>query len=132
RLRCLLAERLRRKEVGASPSNLLTTMGASHALYLVAKALAAPGDVVMVDDPGYFFVNTQLSDLGIRVIGVPRAADGPDMGHLERLAAEYRPKAFFTQSVLQNPTGWDLSLSACHRLVIAAKRWDFMLVEDDV
>ncbi|MGJ0223539.1 aminotransferase class I/II-fold pyridoxal phosphate-dependent enzyme, partial [Streptococcus pyogenes] len=52
RLRSLLAERLRRREVSAAPSNVLTTCGASHALYLAARAIAAPGDVVLVDDPG--------------------------------------------------------------------------------
>jgi DNA-binding transcriptional MocR family regulator len=132
RLRCLLAERLRRKEVSAAPANILTTAGASHALYLAARALAAPGEVVFVDDPGYFFLQSQLADLGIRVVGVPRTPDGPDLESLERLAAEYRPKAFFTQSILHNPTGWNISLATSHRLIIAAEQYDFVLVEDDV
>lgn len=132
RIRSLIAERLQRRELPAAATNIVTTQGASHALHLIARALAAPGDVVFVDDPGYFFLQSQLADLGLRVIGIPRTEDGPDLDVLEKQATEYRPKAFFTQSVLQNPTGWNLPLPAAHRLLVAAERHDFMLVEDDI
>lgn len=132
RLRSLIAERLRQRQVAASAAHVVTTQGASHALHLVARVLAGPGDVVLVDDPGYFFLHSQLADLGLRVVGIPRNEDGHDLDHLEKVAAEYKPKAFFVQSVLQNPTGWNLPLAAAHRLLVAAERHGFMLVEDDV
>lgn len=132
RLRQAISERLRRRDLPVSPVQVMTTFGATHALHLVARTVAAPGDAVLVDDPGYFFLQSQLSDLGLRIVGIPRRVDGPDMEALEHAVAEYRPRAFFTQSSLQNPTGWNMSIAAIHRLLISAERFGFTVVEDDV
>ena len=131
-LRRLLGERLARRQIATSASNIVTTFGASQALSLVARCLAAPGDAVLVEDPGYVFLYSQLQALGIRPVSVPRLADGPDIDALERLVAEYRPRAFFTHTLLHNPTGGNTSPAKCHRLLVLAEARDMTLVEDDI
>jgi DNA-binding transcriptional MocR family regulator len=66
------------------------------------------------------------------MLGVPRRADGPDVETLEALAAEHRPKVYFTQSAMQNPTATDMSPHVVFRVLQAAERHDFMVVEDDI
>jgi DNA-binding transcriptional MocR family regulator len=51
---------------------------------------------------------------------------------LEKLAATYRPKAYFTQSVMQNPTGTDMSPHIAFKVLQAAERHNFIVVEDDI
>jgi DNA-binding transcriptional MocR family regulator len=69
---------------------------------------------------------------GVQMLAVPRNPDGPDVGVLEQLAAAHRPKVYFTQSVMQNPTGSDMSPHVAFKLLQAAERHSFMVVEDDI
>jgi DNA-binding transcriptional MocR family regulator len=45
---------------------------------------------------------------------------------------ERRPKIYFTQSVMQNPTGTDMSPHVAFRVLQAAERHNFVIVEDDI
>jgi DNA-binding transcriptional MocR family regulator len=113
------------------PPQIVLTHGATHALELVIRRLLRPGDRVLVEDPGYcsLFGNLQLQ--GITMLGVPRLADGPDLQALDRLAAEHRPKLFFVQSLMHNPTGSSLLPASAHRLLQLAAQHGFRLVEMD-
>src|SRR6266446_655412 len=88
--------------VTARASQILLTHGVSQALELVIRYLLKPGGTALVDDPGYYNLFGNLRQHGIQMLGVPRNADGPDVAVLEKLAAEHRPKLYFTQSAMQN------------------------------
>lgn len=118
--------------IAADPGQILLTTGASQALDLVIRCLLNPGDCVLVDDPGYYNLFGNLRLQGMELIGVPRGPDGPDVEALDRLAAEHRPKLYFTQSVLHNPTGTSMSPHVAFRVLQAAGRHDFRVVEDDI
>ena len=75
-------------------------------------------------------INIKLQ--GVAMLAVPRNPDGPDVAVLEELAAAHRPKVYFTQSVMQNPTGTDISPHVAFKVLQAAERHDFMIVEDDI
>jgi DNA-binding transcriptional MocR family regulator len=85
------------------------TDGTSRALELIIRQLLAPGDVALVDDPGYYNLFGNLRLRNVQMVGVPRNPDGPNLASLERFAAEHRPKVYFTQSAMQNPTSTDMS-----------------------
>lgn len=132
-LRELIADKIL-SEIGvtARASQILLTTGASQALDLVSRCLLNAGDKVLVDDPGYYNLFGNLRLQGLQLIGVPRGLDGPDVDVLEALAEEHRPKLYFTQSVLQNPTGTSMSPHVAFRVLQAAGRHDFRVVEDDI
>jgi DNA-binding transcriptional MocR family regulator len=69
---------------------------------------------------------------GVEMLAVPRNADGPDLAVLETLAGAHRPKGYFTQSVMQNPTGTDMSPHVAFRVLQAAGRHNFIVLEDDI
>ena len=69
---------------------------------------------------------------GVDMLAVPRNRDGPDLAALEKLAAAHRPKVYFTQSVMQNPTGTDMSPHVGFKVLQAAERHNFTIVEDDI
>ncbi|WP_461547245.1 aminotransferase-like domain-containing protein, partial [Sphaerotilus sulfidivorans] len=131
RLREALAQRLADVGVRAPPRQIMTTLGATQALDLVSRALLAPGDAVLVDEPGWSIEYARLTLLGMRLLPVPRGPDGPDLAVMEALAREHRPRLYVTVSVLHNPTGGMLSLACAHQLLQLAQAHDFHVIEDD-
>ncbi len=131
KLRQYLAQALRERGVDTYTDNVLTTMGANHALDLVVRQYLDAGDTVLVDSPGYYPLFAKLHLMGVRMVGVNRLKNGPDIDDLQIKAAKYKPKIFFTQSQGHNPTGAGLSLAVGHRLLLAAAKFNFKVVEDD-
>ncbi len=86
------------------------------------RYLLQPGDCALVDDPGYYNMFGNLRMHGVEMLAVPRRPDGPDLAALEALAAARRPKVYFTQSAIQNPTGSSTSPHVAFRLLRAAER----------
>jgi DNA-binding transcriptional MocR family regulator len=118
--------------ITAHAGQILLTQGTSQALELVIRYLLKPGDAALVDDPGYYNMFGNLRLQGVDMLAVPRNPDGPDLAILEKLAAAHRPKVYFTQSVMQNPTGTDMSPHVGFKVLQAAERYNFTVVEDDI
>ena len=118
--------------ITAHSGQILLTQGTSQALELAIRYLLKPGDAALVDDPGYYNMFGNLRLQGVTMLAVPRHPDGPDVAVLEELAATHRPKVYFTQSVIQNPTGTDISPHVAFKVLQAAERHGFMIVEDDI
>jgi DNA-binding transcriptional MocR family regulator len=130
-LREALAARLADLGVRADAAQIVTTVGASQALDLVARTLLQPGDAVLVDEPGWPVEYARLTQLGLRLLPVPRGDGGPDLERLRHLLQTQRPRLYVTVSVLHNPTGHSLSAAAAHALLKLADEHDLTLVEDD-
>lgn len=130
-LRERIAMTLAERGIHASPDQILLTYGANHALDLVARQLLEPGDVVLVDNPGYYPLFGKLKLSRIRTVGIRRRDDGPDLDDLVEKCIALRPKVFFTQSLAHNPTGSAISLPVAHRLLQIAEQYGFFIVEDD-
>lgn len=131
-LRELLKHRLAEMGVQADAGQIVLTKGASHALDLVARSFIRPGDAVLVDDPGYFIQFGALKSLGAKLVGVPWKLDGPDTAAMEALIIEHKPRLFFTNSVLHNPTGASISQAVAYRVLQLAEKHDLLIVEDDI
>jgi DNA-binding transcriptional MocR family regulator len=131
-LRQRLAHRLGERIGPTPPEQIVLTGGATHALDLVIRTLLSPGDAVLVESPGYCNLNALLRERGCRLLAVPRSARGLSIDELNVLAAAHRPKAMFVTTALQNPLSMTLSHVDAHRLLAAAERWDFTVVEDDI
>ena len=135
RLREALAVKLADFGVRATPQQIVTTIGATHALDVVTRTLLRAGDSVLVDEPGWSVEYARLAALGMRVLPVPRGEDGPDIAAMARLieaqTAAQKPRLYVTVSVLNNPTGASLSLQSAHRVLQLAQAHDLHIVEDD-
>jgi DNA-binding transcriptional MocR family regulator len=131
-LREQIATRLLQHGIAASAANIVTTFGASQAFDLLARILFSAGDTVLVEDPGYFVLFEQLRAHHVKLVGVPRHADGPDLEALEAACRAHRPRAFFMQTLVHNPTGSSADPAHCHRILSLAEQYGFAVVEDDV
>jgi len=135
RLREALAIKLADHGIAAHPGQIVTTVGATHALDIVTRTLLRAGDSVLVDEPGWSVEYARLAALGMHVLPVPRGRDGPDVAAMRRLIeaqpAGNRPRLYVTVSVLHNPTGASLGLHAAHQVLKLAHEHGFFIVEDD-
>ena len=130
-LRQVLARRLTGLDIPARPAQVMTTVGATHALDIVSRTLLRPGDPVMVEEPGWSVEFARLDALGMRILPVPRRADGPDLAVMARYCEAHAPKLFVSVSVFHNPTGYCLSPGSAHQVLQLAQRHNFHVVEDD-
>lgn len=131
-LRRQVLTRVRQLGIDAELPQVLITSGASQALDLVVRHLLKPGDTVFVEDPGYYNLFGLLRLHGVRLVGVPHTPHGPDPEAAEALLRQHKPKLFFVNSVLQNPTGATLAPPVAFRLLELARRHGFRFVEDDI
>ena len=131
-LRERLALLMRGQGIPVDASRVMTTYGASQAIDLICRAFVQPGDVVLMENPGYHLLPLRLAQAGARVLSVARSADGVDLAQLEALFAEHRPRLFFMQNTLHNPTGWTAPPANLHRVLMLAERHGVLIAEDDV
>ena len=130
-LRETIARMLAERTIHVNERQVLLTQGANHALDLIVRQLLEVGDEALVDSPGYYPLFGKLKLAKVRILGVPRLADGPDLDVLQRMLEIHRPKVFFTQSLAHNPTGGSISLPKAHRLLQLATAHGILVVEDD-
>jgi DNA-binding transcriptional MocR family regulator len=135
RLRQALTHRLAAIGIAADAAQIVTSAGGTAALDLVSHLLLAPGDSVLVDEPGWPVDFARLALMGVKCLPVPRRADGPDRAVMRRLletsAPADKPRAYLTVSVMHNPTGGSITLAAAHEVLKLAEAHDLTLVEDD-
>jgi len=131
-LRQQLQRKLAEIDIDAPAEQIVTTLGATQALDLVAREFCRPGDTVFVDDPAWFLMFGSFAALGLHVVGIPRLADGPDMVRLAELAAAHKPRLYVINSVLHNPTSTTLSAAKAFQLLRIAEQHDILVVEDDI
>ena len=128
-LRAWIAER---SGLGADPDRVVVTHGSQQALDLVVRALCDPGDVVVIDSPGYLGALQVLEANECAIVPVPVDDQGLDTDHLATLlAAGLRPRLLATCPTFQNPTGVTMSPSRRLALAALADRYGFVVVEDD-
>ena len=130
-LRQSLSKKLALLNVQAAPEHIITTVGATHALDIVSRTLLKAGDCVMVEEPGWTIEFARLAALGMRILPVPRGADGPDLAVMARYCELHAPKLFVSVSVFHNPTGFCLTPGSAHRVLQLANQHNFHIVEDD-
>jgi DNA-binding transcriptional MocR family regulator len=131
-LRQQLQLKLAELDIAAAPEQFVTTVGVTQALDIVAREFCQPGDTVFVDDPAWFLMFGSFAALGLRVVGIARQPDGPDLQQLAELAAVHKPRLFIINSVLHNPTSTSLSAAKAFQVLRLAEQHDFLVVEDDI
>lgn len=129
-LRGALAERLTAAGSPAGRNRIVVTSGGQEGLALVFRALAGPGDTVVVESPTYLGALEALTTAGVRVVGVPVGPDGIDPDELASVAGRTRARIFYTMPSFQNPTGRTMSLARRRRLLAVARRHDLVVIED--
>jgi 2-aminoadipate transaminase len=117
---------------GVAPEQVLVTNGSMQADAFLFDALVAEGETVITELPTYDRTLLSLRNRRADVRMVELEPDGIDVAALERvLAAGAQPKIAHIIPNFQNPAGYTLSLTKRERLIELARRYGFVLFEDD-
>ncbi len=130
-LRTQIAKRSLRCGEDLSPSDIITTMGATEALLLALKATTKPGDVVAVENPTYYGILDLISALGLQAIEIPQSPEkGMDLDALCESIRAHSIKACVVQPNFQNPMGSTMPDENKRLLVKICADAGIALVED--
>lgn len=127
----LLIEQIRtrilpRRGITARPEEILVTAGAQQALFLAAELLAGPGTCAVVEEPGNPDMRRLLARRGAKLQLQP--IDGAGLVIDDNLA---RADLVYVSPSHQRPTAATMSMARRRALLDAARRHDFLIVEDD-
>jgi GntR family transcriptional regulator/MocR family aminotransferase len=111
--------------------DVFTTQGSQLALYLTARALVRPGDVVAVERLGYAPAWEAFRAAGARLVSVPVDASGVRIEPIADLARRGRLRAVYLTPHHQYPTLAVLAPERRLALLDLARRRRFAIVEDD-
>src|SRR5262245_34476720 len=133
----LLRERVAALYPDAKANNVLVTVGAAQANWMIAGTLLAPGDGVIVISPGYRQMWGLGRNLGCVVKEVHLQADHDWSLDLDRVEHELESLATSRSKLVavvnpNNPTGSILSASEMQRIVSICERHGAWLHADEV
>lgn len=113
------------------PEHLIVLSGSQQGLWLVARALLAPGETVLVEMPTYLGALRVFAAAGLRVVGVHCDREGMLPEALHIALERYRPRLIYCLPTFQNPSGTTMSLSRRQMLLEMARRYQTPILEDD-
>lgn len=114
-----------------SKNNLLITRGSEMAIYLIAKVLLKPLDVVVVAELSNFTVNMTFQETGAKVITVPLDSEGICVESLKELLNETIIRLLYITPHHHYPTTVQLSAQRRIEILELANKYGFTIVEDD-
>ena len=120
-----------RQGTALEPDHLMVLSGSQQGLWLVARALLAPGETVLVEMPTYLGALRVFAAAGLRVVGVHCDREGMLPEALHIALERYRPRLIYCLPTFQNPGGTIMSLSRRQMVLEMARRYQTPILEDD-
>lgn len=117
----------RSKGVRCSPEQVILFEG-SHAFAHIARLLIEPGDIAIVENPGYLGCRENLHAEGAQVVPVDIDEEGIIVEHLR--TRRLKAKLCYVTCAHHDPTGATMSLERRKELLAWAKNNCAFLVED--
>ena len=121
---------------GASPEDVVVTVGGQQAIDLLARVFLDPGDVVLAEGPTYVGALGVFQAAQAQVVHVSMDDDGLIPEALEQAIDDVarsgrRAKFLYTITTYQNPAGVTLSAERRERVLDICERAGLLVIEDD-
>lgn len=129
KLREILCNYLKKRDIQTSPENILIVSGALQALQLIAMGLLEEGSVVFHEQPSYLNSVHPFQSAGMHMIPVSR---NPNLSDNMRTLKRKRQSLYYCVPTLHNPTGYNWSLEEKKNLYNACNELQIPIIEDDV
>jgi GntR family transcriptional regulator / MocR family aminotransferase len=114
-----------------SAANILIVRGMIMGMYLSVTSLVRPGDVVIMDSPGWFGASMNFTQAGAKVCHVPVDEHGMDIDAVEALCLKQPVRMVYVTSHHQYPTTVALRPDRRIKLLKLAEKHGFVIFEDD-
>ncbi len=132
-----LREELSKKMLGnacsISTQDIITTNGCLEAVTLCLRAVANPGDTILVESPVFHCFLQLIEDLNLYVIEIPGCPEeGIDPKAFEKTIGSNKIKACLLNSNFQNPLGSVMSKENKAAIIHMAQKYNIPIIEDDI
>lgn len=131
-LRELLAARLRKLGIAASPASVLVVSGALQALQLISVGLLEQGSAVLVERPSYLYSVPVFQSAGMKLRGIPMDGEGLRADLVGAYARQYSASLLYTIPTFHNPSGTLMTEQRRRQLMDAVEAEGLPVIEDDV
>ncbi len=130
-LREAIAARYRARGLPTEADDVMVTVGAQHAIGLLASVLVHRGDRALVEQPSYPHAIQALRDAGARLVGAGVGAGGWDEDVLEQTIRRTRPALAYLMPHVHNPTGRTMPEDQRARIVALAEAHGGTVIADE-
>ncbi len=131
-LRQAIADRYTAQGLPTEPDEILVTIGAQHAIGLLARVLVSRGDRVVIEAPTYPHAQRAFIEAGARLVPVSVTADGGwDAEALQHAFERTNPQLAYLMPDFHNPTGASMSAAERDRMLRAAARQGTTVLVDE-
>lgn len=130
-LREYIVNKMQEQGINALADDILITNGSQQALDLLAKLFINPGDVIILEKPGYLGAIQAFGSYQPRFVTVPTDNDGINVEALEKAIQDHHPKLVYLTPTFQNPTGVTLSIDRRRAVTEIIEKYNVPLIEDD-
>lgn len=131
-LRQALADRYTARGLPTDADELMITVGAQHAIGLLARTLLARGDRALVESPTYPHASEALRHNGARLVPVAVTTDeGWDEPSLEQAFQRTSPTLGYLMPDFHNPTGRSMSAQLRERTAALAAQQGTTIIADE-
>jgi len=131
-LREALAERYTARGLPTTPDQIMVTIGAQHAISLIARTIMARGDRALIENPTYPHALDALKAAGARIAPVSvTAEEGWDAIALEQVIQRTSPSLGYLMPDNHNPTGATMPDELRERVLDLAAQHGTTLVADE-
>ena len=117
------------RAVQCNANQVLIVNGSQHALDLSARLLIDPGDIALIEDPGYPGARIALQAAGAKLASLPVDDDGANIHAVSDKVK--RARFVFVTPSHQFPLGVTMSVTRRLQLLDRANRWGAWVLEDD-
>jgi DNA-binding transcriptional MocR family regulator len=114
-----------------APSDVIVLPGSQSGLSSIFRALAGPGQPLLIESPTYWGAILAAQQAGVRVVPVPSGPAGPDPAELARAFEETSARLLYAQPNYANPTGAQWPAALHDQVLDVVREYGAFLVEDD-
>ena len=130
-LRSAVAERYTARGLPTTPEQIMVTIGAQHAITLIARTVLRRGDRVLIENPTYPHAMDSITAAGGRLVAVPVDAGGWDVQALEQVIERGSPALAYLMPDNHNPTGLTMPTPLLERTLSLAAAQGTVVVLDE-
>ena len=131
-LREALADRYTARGLPTTSDQIMVTIGAQHAISLIARTIMARGDRALIENPTYPHALDALKAAGARIAAVNVSTeDGWDEAALEQIIQRTSPSLGYLMPDYHNPTGRSMDVAMRERILAVAAQHGTTLVADE-
>ncbi len=118
---------------GAAPSadDVIIVPGSQSALASIFRALAQPGDSIVMESPTYWGAIAAARQAGLVIVPIARGAGAPSADALDAALVTSGARLFYAQPNFANPTGAIWSRAESDAILGVIRSRDAFVIEDD-